>query len=60
MSSCVVIGLVILFFISRRRPELIEALGHAFTEADADEPDTTQEDVRRREDAAEERPRAPE
>jgi amino acid transporter len=35
----VVIGLVILFFISRRRPELIEALGHAFTEADADEPD---------------------
>jgi amino acid transporter len=58
----VVIGLVILFFISRRRPELVEAMGHAFTEADADEPDTTQEDVRRREDrdAAEERPRAPE
>jgi amino acid transporter len=56
----VVIGLVILFVISRRRPELIEAMGHAFTEAGADEPDTTQEDVRRREDAAEERPRAPE
>jgi amino acid transporter len=58
----VVIGLVILFIISRRRPELIEAMGHAFTEAGADEPDTTQEDVRRREDrdAAEERPRAPE
>jgi amino acid transporter len=58
----VVIGLVILFIISRRRPELVEAMGHAFTEADADEPDTTQEDIRRREnrDAAEERPRAPE
>ena len=56
------IGLVILFIISRRRPELVEAMGHAFTEADADEPDTTQEDVRRREDrdVAEERPRAPE
>jgi amino acid transporter len=58
----VVIGLVTLFIISRRRPELVEAMGHAFTEADADEPDTTQEDVRRREDrdVAEERPRAPE
>jgi amino acid transporter len=55
----VVIGLVILFIISRRRPELVEAMGHAFTEADADEPDTTQEDVRRRGGAAE-RPRAPE
>jgi amino acid transporter len=55
----VVIGLVILFIISRRRPDLVEAMGHAFTEADADEPDTTQEDVRRRGDAAE-RPRAPE
>jgi amino acid transporter len=56
----VVIGLVILFVITRRRPELIEAMGHAFTEAGAEEPDTTQEDVRRREDVAEERPRAPE
>ncbi len=56
------IGLVILFIILRRRPELVEAMGHAFTEADADEPDTTQEDIRRQEnrDAAEERPRAPE
>jgi amino acid transporter len=39
------IGLAILFVISRRRPDLVEAMGHAFSEAGADEPDTTQEDV---------------
>jgi hypothetical protein len=36
---------VILFVLSRRRPDLIEAMGAAFSEAGADEPDTTQEDV---------------
>jgi amino acid transporter len=50
LAAWVLIGLVILFVISRRRPELIEALGTAFSEAGVDEPDTTQEDVRRRED----------
>jgi len=50
LAAWVLIGLVILFVISRRRPELIEAMGAAFSEAGVDEPDTTQEDVRRRED----------
>jgi amino acid transporter len=50
LAAWVLIGLVILFVISRRRPELIEALGTAFSEAGVDEPDTAQEDVRRRED----------
>src|SRR5918999_5745773 len=50
LGAWVLIGLVILFVLSRRRPELIEAMGHAFSEAGADEPDTTQEDVRRGED----------
>jgi amino acid transporter len=45
LAAWVLIGLVILFVISRRRPDLIEAMGHAFSEAGADEPDTTQEDV---------------
>jgi amino acid transporter len=59
LAAWVLIGLVILFVLSRRRPELIEAMGAAFSEAGADEPDTTQEDVRRREDRGatrEERP----
>jgi amino acid transporter len=59
LGAWVLIGLVILFVLSRRRPELVEAMGHAFSEAGADEPDTTQEDVRRREDGGttrEERP----
>src|SRR5215210_3458311 len=50
LAAWVLIGLVILFILSRRRPELVEAMGHAFEEAGADEPDTAQEDVRRRED----------
>jgi amino acid transporter len=56
LAVWVVIGLVILFVISRRRPELVEAMGHAFTDTDTDEPDTTQENVRRTEnrDAAKE------
>ena len=45
LAAWVLIGLVILFVISRRRPDLVEAMGAAFSEADADEPDTTQEDV---------------
>jgi amino acid transporter len=45
LAAWVLIGLVVLFVISRRRPDLVEAMGHAFTEAGADEPDTTQEDV---------------
>ena len=45
LAAWVLIGLVILFVISRRRPDLVEAMGHAFSEAGADEPDTTQEDV---------------
>jgi hypothetical protein len=59
IAAWALIGLVILFFISRRHPELIEAMGRAFTEAGADEPDTTQEDLRRRvdRDAAREQPR---
>jgi amino acid transporter len=59
LGAWVLIGLVILFVLSRRRPELVEAMGHAFSEAGAEEPDTTQEDVRRREDRGatrEERP----
>ena len=52
------IGLVILFIISRRRPDLVEAMGHAFSEAGADEPDTAQEDVMgtRGRDTTEEQP----
>ena len=45
IAAWAVIGLAILFIISRRRPDLLEAMGHAFSEAGADEPDTTQEDV---------------
>ena len=45
LAAWVLIGLVILFVLSRRRPDLIEAMGAAFSEAGADEPDTTQEDV---------------
>jgi amino acid transporter len=59
LAAWVLIGLIILFVLSRRRPELVEAMGHAFSEAGADEPDTTQEDVRRGEDRGatrEERP----
>jgi amino acid transporter len=47
LAAWVVIGLVILFVITRRRPELVETMGQAFSEAGADEPDTTQEDLRR-------------
>jgi amino acid transporter len=59
LAAWVAIGLVILFVITRRRPDMVEAMGEAFTEAGADEPDTTQEDVGRREDrdAAQEQPR---
>lgn len=45
LAAWVLIGLVILFVLSLRRPDLIEAMGAAFSEAGADEPDTTQEDV---------------
>jgi amino acid transporter len=45
LAAWVLIGLVILFVLSRRRPDLLEAMGAAFSEAGADEPDTTQEDV---------------
>jgi amino acid transporter len=45
LAAWVLIGLVILFVLSRRRPDLIEAMGAAFSEAGTDEPDTTQEDV---------------
>ena len=38
------IGLAFLFVISRRRPELLEVMGRAFSET-GDEPDSTQEDV---------------
>jgi len=47
LASWILIGLAILFYISRRRPELIEVMGRAFSESGTDEPDTTQEDVRR-------------
>jgi amino acid transporter len=59
LAAWVLIGLAVLFVISRRRPELIEAVGAAFSEAGADEPDTAQEDVKSREDrdAPEEQPR---
>jgi amino acid transporter len=59
LAAWVLIGFLVLFVISRRRPELVEAMGHAFTEAGADEPDTTQEDVEgtRDRDAAGEQPR---
>jgi amino acid transporter len=59
LAAWVVIGLVILFIITRRRPELVEAMGQAFSEASADEPDTTQEDLRRtgERDTAQEQPR---
>jgi len=58
IAAWAVIGLAILFIISRRRPDLVEAMGRAFSEAGADEPDTTQEDVLRTRDrdAAEEQP----
>lgn len=36
-----IIGLVFLFVISRRRPEIVEVMGRAFSEGDDDEPDTT-------------------
>ena len=39
-----VIGLVFLLVVSRRRPDIAEKMGRAFTEA-GDEPDTSQEDV---------------
>lgn len=39
-----VIGLVFLLIVSRRRPDIAEKMGRAFTEA-GDEPDTSQEDV---------------
>jgi amino acid transporter len=45
LAAWILIGLVVLFVISRRRPDLLEAMGRAFSEAGADEPDTTQEDV---------------
>lgn len=45
LAAWVLIGLVILFVLSRRCPDLIEAMGAAFSEAGTDEPDTTQEDV---------------
>jgi amino acid transporter len=59
LAAWVLIGLAILFVLSRRRPELVDALGQAFSEAGADEPDTAQEDVGGREDrdTSEERPR---
>jgi amino acid transporter len=47
LAAWVAIGLVILFFISRRRPDLVEVMGQAFSETGADEPDTAQEDVMR-------------
>ncbi len=62
LAVWVLIGFLVLFVISRRRPELVEAMGHAFTEAGADEPDTTQEDVegtRDRDDAGEQPRREP-
>lgn len=36
-----VIGLAFLFVISRRRPEIVEVMGRAFSEGGDDEPDTT-------------------
>jgi amino acid transporter len=57
LAAWVVIGLVILFVITRRRPELVETMGQAFSEAGADEPDTTQEDLRRDRETAHEPPR---
>src|SRR5215210_2761860 len=50
IAAWALIGLAILFIISRRRPDLIETMGQAFSDAGTDEPDATQEDVRRRED----------
>ena len=47
IAAWAVIGLVVLFVISRRRPEIVEVMGRAFSEA-GDEPDTTQEDVGRK------------
>src|SRR5829696_20693 len=58
IAAWAVIGLAILFIISRRRPDLVEAMGHAFSEAGADEPDTTQEDVLRTRDRGAPRERA--
>jgi len=44
MAAWALIGLGILFYISRNRPEMLEAMGRAFSES-GDEPDTAQEDV---------------
>jgi amino acid transporter len=44
MAAWALIGLGILLFISRRRPEMLAVMGRAFTES-GDEPDPTQEDV---------------
>ena len=40
------IGLAFLFFISRRRPEVMEIMGRAFLEDGSEEPTPNQEDVR--------------
>ena len=45
IAAWALIGLIFLFFISRRRPDLLEAMGRAFSEP-GDEPDTAQENVR--------------
>jgi amino acid transporter len=57
LAGWVVIGFVILLVITRRRPELVETMGQAFSEAGADEPDTTQEDLRRDRETEQEPPR---
>jgi hypothetical protein len=44
MAAWALIGLGVLLFISRRRPEMLEVMGRAFAES-GDEPDMTQEDV---------------
>lgn len=41
IAAWAVIGLVFLFVISRRRPEIVEVMGRAFGEGGDDEPDTT-------------------
>jgi len=55
IAAWALIGLVFLFFISRRRPDLLEAMGRAFSES-GDELDTAQEDVRGTARPASERP----
>ncbi|HET7477910.1 MAG TPA: APC family permease [Rubrobacteraceae bacterium] len=42
-----IIGFAFLFFISRRRPEIVEVMGRAFGESGDDEPDTTSDLPRR-------------